>query len=299
MKRRDILNAATALAMAMRFAPAQDVPRRPAARKARLRPALCAYTFRDALQKKAMTYADLVRFATDLGMDGIDATAYWFPDPPDDAFLFTLKRLAYRSAVQIYSLGINTELTKASADERKQQVQLIRKWVDIAQKTGAGQLRVFGGRPPKGATVEQAAAWCTEALKAAVEYAGSRGIVIAMENHSGVTQDAEVLLRMVKDVDSPWFGINLDTGNFLERQYDQIAMCAPYAVSSHLKTQMTDAAKRRQPADLDRVFRIFAEAGYQGYLALEDAVGSDPLAAVPPVLREMRRLADKYSGAFS
>jgi sugar phosphate isomerase/epimerase len=294
MNRRNVLKALPALAAATRIVSAQDSGKQ---RKAHLRAAICAYTFREALQKKTMSYEDLIRFAADQGLDGIDATSYWFPDPVTDDFLFSLKRLSYRLSVPIYTLGINTELTKADAGARRQQVERIRDWVNIAQRIGASQLRVFAGKPPKGATVAQAAGWATEALKPAVAYAASRGVVIAMENHSGVTQDADLLLRMVKDVDSPWFGINLDTGNFLDRQYEQIAMCVPYAVSSHLKTNMADAARHRTPADLDRVFKIFADAGYRGYLALEDSVGADPLTAVPPVLSEMRRLAAKYSRA--
>jgi sugar phosphate isomerase/epimerase len=298
MNRRELLRTMPALALAQQPARGQSAHRQ-VAKKARLKPALCAYTFREALQNGSMTYEDLVHFAAEHGMDGIDATAYWFPDPPGDGFLLPLKRLAYRSAVHIYSLGINTVLTKASADERKGQVELIRKWVGIAERMGAAHLRVFAGKAPAGATDDQAAAWTTEALKRAVEYAGARGIILGVENHSGITVKAEVLLGIIKDVDSPWLGINLDTGNFLENQYSQMEMCAPNAVSSHLKTRFTDAAKRHQPADLDRVFRIFAESGYHGYLALEDSVGADPKTAVPPVLQQMRLLAAKYSTELS
>jgi len=294
MKRRDFLVAGSGLGAATCLAP-NPAEAQPAV-GAHIKPALCAYTFRDALQKKKMSYEDLVRFAADNGMDGVDATSYWFPDPVEDSFLFSLKRTAYRAGIHIYTLGINTTLTKADADARRQQVELIRKWVDIAEKIGASQLRVFAGKPPQGVAVAPAAAWATESLKQAVSYAGSRGIVIAIENHSGVTQQADVLLRMVKDVDSPWFGINLDTGNFLERQHEQIAACVRYAVSAHIKTKMMDAEKRAEGADLDRVFRIFAEGGYRGYVALEDSVGPDPFTSVPPVLREMARLAARYSG---
>ena len=262
MKRRDFLIAGSGLSSAICLAqnPAGAQP----ASRAHIKPALCAYTFRDALQKKKMSYEDLVRFAADNGMDGLDATSYWFPDPVDDSFLFSLKRTPLVQEIHIYTLGVNTTLTKADRDARRQQVQLIGKWVDIAEKIGASQLRVFGGKPPQGAAVAQAAAWATESLKQAVSYAGSRGILIAMENHSGVTQDSDVLLRMVKDVDSPWFGVDLDTGNFPQRPYEQIAACVRYAVSAHIKTKMMDAEKRAEPADLDRVFRIFAEGGDLG-----------------------------------
>ena len=65
---------------------------------ARLRAAICAYSFRKELKSGAMTYADVIRMAAENGSDGIDLTAYWLPDTNDDT-LFALKKLAYRLSV--------------------------------------------------------------------------------------------------------------------------------------------------------------------------------------------------------
>src|SRR5258708_3947645 len=77
--------------------------------KARLRSALCAYSYRVALEKKSLRYEDLVRIAADENIDGLDLTVYWFPDT-SDGFLLPLKRLAYRMGVEIYSLSVRTTL---------------------------------------------------------------------------------------------------------------------------------------------------------------------------------------------
>ena len=98
MKRRDLLISLPALAAGGTFT-AAAAPRR----TARLRSALCAYSFRQALQSKTMSYHDLVHLAVDTGIDGLDLTVYWFPGTCDD-FLLPLKRLAYRSGVEIYSI---------------------------------------------------------------------------------------------------------------------------------------------------------------------------------------------------
>src|SRR6476469_7163901 len=68
----------------------------------RFRPAICAYSFRNQLKDKSMTYADLIRMAADLGADGIDLTTYWLADTNDDT-LYALKRQAYHSAVELYT----------------------------------------------------------------------------------------------------------------------------------------------------------------------------------------------------
>jgi sugar phosphate isomerase/epimerase len=98
----------------------------------------------------------------------------------------------------------------------------------------------------------------------------------------------------VETVDSPWVGINLDTGNFRTDPYGQIAMCLPHAVNSQFKTAI-HADGRDEPSDWERIVKMFAEAGYQGYLALEYEAREDPAAAMPRYLGRLRDLARKYS----
>lgn len=295
MNRRELLKTAPALAAAFPVAARPGAAADTLAGKARLRPAICAYTFREALKNKTMTYEDLVRYAVEHNMDGLDLTVYWFPEPLADDFLLKIKHLAYRMAVEIYSISIRTEMTQPTPELRQKEVEGIRKWVDVAEKLGAGHIRVFGGRIPKGATAEQAAGWAAEVLKNAAEYSGGKGVILGLENHGGITEKAEAILRIVKQVDSPWAGVNLDTGNFRTDAYSQIGMCLPYAVNAQVKTAIRDDAGKSEPSDWDRIFRMFAKTGYKGYLALEYEGKEDPATAVPRLLRQLRALAQKYS----
>src|SRR5437762_2504026 len=70
------------------------------------------------------------------------------------------------------------------------EVQNMRKWVEVAERLGAGHVRVFGGNVPKGATEQQAIAWAAEVLKRGAEYAGSKGILLGVENDYGLTVEA-------------------------------------------------------------------------------------------------------------
>jgi sugar phosphate isomerase/epimerase len=288
MHRRDLLQTIPALAVS-HFAAAQAP-----GRKARLRSALCAYSFRNALKDQSMTYHDLVRLAVQTGIDGLDMTVYWFPSTSDD-FLLPLKRLAFRSAVEIYSISVRTEMTQSTPEAQDKEVADIRKWVDVAERLGAGHIRVFGGRVPKGATEEQAAGWAVAVLKRGAEYASTKGVTLGLENHGGVTEKAATIIQIVKQVDSPWVGINLDTGNFRQDALQQIGMCLPYAVNFQVKSDITGEDGKRQPSDWDRIIQMAAAAGYQGYLALEYEAKEDPGTAVPRLLRELRRLTQKYS----
>ena len=185
----------------------------PSSGAARFRTAICAYSFRDALKAKTMTYDDLVRLAVETGVDGLDLTVYWFPNT-SDGFLLPLRRLAYKSGVEIYSISVRTDMCQPTPELRDKEFAEIRKWVDAAQKLGATHIRVFGGQVPKGSTEEEAAGWVVELLKRGAGYAGARGIILGLENHGGSTERAARIIDIVKRVDSPWVGINLDTGNF-------------------------------------------------------------------------------------
>src|SRR5437870_5981864 len=303
MNRRNFLTTAGAAVVAAavpdaraRQAPAGKAPR-PASGQARFRTGLVAYSYRQALQAKTMTYEDLIRIAVETGTDGIDMTVYWLPSTSDD-YVLPLRRLAYKNRVEIYSLGTRVRLAQPTADLREAQLVELRKWIDVAQRIGATHIRVFGGSKPEGATLEQAIGFAAETLKRGAEYAGARGIILGVEDDGGITDFAKETIEIVKRADSPWAGMNLDIGNFRPpKVYEQIEMSIPYAVSTHVKTTVAlDDGGGRAPCDWDRVFTMFARHGFRGYMGLEYEASGDPATVVPGYLRRLKELAVKYSG---
>jgi L-ribulose-5-phosphate 3-epimerase len=264
--------------------------------KARLKPAICAYSFREALKAKTMTYEDLIRLTADLGADGVDMTVYWFPDTSDQ-FLNSLRRAAYKAAVSIYSIAIRSVMTQPTPELRTKEVAEVNKWVDVAVRLGAGHIRVFGGSVPKDASEDQAAGWVVEVLQRCSEYAGSKGVILGLEDHGGVTARADSILKIVRKVNSPWVGINLDTGNFKTESYKQIEMCLPYAANVQLKTLIADEDGKRIESDWDRILKMLAQVDYRGYLALEYEDKEPPAAAVPRLIAKLKQLTAKYSAA--
>ena len=101
----------------------------------------------------------------------------------------------------------------------------------------------------------------------------------------------------MRSVDRPCVGINLDNGNFRSEPYDQIAMCLPYAVNSQFKVHVRNDAGEHVPSDWERIVRMFAEAGYRGYMALEYEASEDPFEAVPRHLSRLRELASRHGQA--
>ena len=64
---------------------------------------------------------------------------------------------------------------------------------------------------------------------------------------------------------SPWFGVNLDGGNFRgDEPYAELARIAPYAVNAQIKAKVGG-----EPADFKRLAKIMRDAKYRGYIVLE------------------------------
>jgi len=280
MQRRHCLQALAAVTLAGSQMPAWTEG------KGRFRAAICAYSFRNQLQNGSLTYEGLIRMAAELGVDGVDLTTYWLPDTTDQT-LFALKRVAYRSGISLYNIGIRARMAQPSADLQAAEVETVRKWLDVAERLGASHMRIFGGAVPKGATEEQAVAWAVETLKRSADEAAKRGITLGVEDDGGITTNADRTVEIVKKAGSPCVGINLDIGNFPNDAYAQIEMCAPYATNVHCKADV-HVDRKSQPADWPRVLKILGAAGYQGYLALEYESTDDPMTVVPKLISKLR-----------
>ncbi|MCC7339771.1 MAG: sugar phosphate isomerase/epimerase [Bryobacterales bacterium] len=263
--------------------------------KARLKPAICAYSYRKELADKTLTYTDLVKIAVENGIDGLDLTVYWFPNT-SESFLMPLRRMAYINGVDIYSISVRTDFCNPDKSKRRDQVRELMDWIDVASHLGAGHIRVFGGHAPKGYSEADAIGWCVDSLIRASDYAGKRGVILGLENHGGITERASKIIDVVQKVDSDYVGINLDTGNFIENAIPQIEMCLPYAVASQYKTMIAGAKPKEEvKADWDQLTAMFAKSGYKGYLALEYEAPEPAATAMPRLLAELRGLCQKYT----
>lgn len=293
--RRDFIKSATA-ATILSTMPAGKImaaPENPQ-NATRLHLGCCAYSYRKYLKNGEMKLDQFLHLAANLGFDGVQLTTYYYESSKDE-YLFGLKHLAYKLGLDIPSIAIRTNFCTADEAERSEQVENTKKWVDVAVKLGAIAIRIFGGKVPKGAPLDDAIAWTAAGIREAVEYAGSKGVFLALENHGGVTERAENVVRIYKRVNHPWLGLLLDTGNFPYEPYSQIAEDAPYAITTHFKGSVPNRNDKRIPVDVDRVFKILRDAQYQGYLNIEYEGKEDPMTGVPKLLEQMKKSARKYS----
>jgi sugar phosphate isomerase/epimerase len=266
-------------------------------KKPRLLSSCCAYSYRELLSTDKMTYEDLILKAVELGLGAVDMTVYYFKTI-DPGHLDSLRNLAYKNAVAFSGAACNATMVKTDAAARADALVQIKKWVDVADRLGASHLRIFAGDLPTGVTTQQAIDWSVETMKAGCDYSGEKGIILGVEDHGNITSSANVCLEIMERVNSPYAGINLDITHFAataaQDAYAQIAACMPYATVSHIRDHWDDG----KPLDMERVWRIYADAGHKGYMAVEyspEGKGEPAITGAPKLIAKTIELCRKYS----
>ena len=256
----------------------------------RLRLSCCAYSYRQYLSGKArsMSMEQFIDLCAGLGLDGVELTSYYFEQATPE-YDHRLRRRCFLAGLGVSATALGNAFAVPPGPEREKQLASVRQWVDRSVELGAPCLRVFGGPIPKGASREDALQWATESLGEAAAHAAQRGVFLALENHGGVTETPEDVLKILAGAESEWVGANLDTGNFHgDDPYADIARVAPYAVNVHLKSTVSPRGKPAAPADFARIAQIMREAKYSGYLSLEYEAPEDPKTGVPKVIEAIR-----------
>lgn len=291
--RRHMLTAAAALLGASPLARAIDPIRRAGRRRMSL--SLAAYSMRRFFTAKSEDRLDMpgfVDFAAGLDLDAVELTSYWFPDPVTPEFLAGLKRRCHINGLDISGGAIRNNFTLPPGDKLDHWFDHVETWINHYADLGAPVIRIFAGNPPKGTTDEQGIARAIPNIERACEMAGRRGVMLALENHDYLTK-IDRMMPIVQAVQSPWFGVNLDTGNFhSDDPYDDIARAAPYAVNVQVKVKVKTRPTGRghEPTDFARLFKILKEADYSGPVVLEYEASEDPHQAIPRYLDTMRQL---------
>jgi sugar phosphate isomerase/epimerase len=258
----------------------------------RLRLALNSYSFNAPLRDGSMNLSEVVRFCSMNAIEGLDATGYYFPGypaVPSDEYIGKLKRDAFVNGVTIMCTGVRNDFSVPDAAARKNDVQLVKNWIEVASKLGASVIRVFSGRSvPDGHTFDQVFEWMIPDLKECVAHGKRHGVVVGLQNHDDLLKTADQTIRVADAVNSEWFGIILDVGSLRQNDpYTEIEKLVPYAVSWQLKEKV-GYGKKEVATDLPKVKAIIEKAGYRGFLPIETLGPGDATAKVSKFLAEVR-----------
>ena len=257
-----------------------------------VKPGLNAFSFNDPLLAKQMTLDQLLRFCSDEGLGSLDITAYYFsgyPVVPSDEILFQFKRNAFQSGVDISGTGVRNDFTEPDSIKRSEQVQLVKNWIVAASKIGAPVIRIFAGnRNPTGNEREAMRKSMIESIRECVAFGKQYGVVVALQNHNDFIQTADQALDFIREINSAWFGLVLDTGSYrVGDSYEEIAKTAMHAVNWQIKENVFINGKEVE-ADIDRLVKIIIASGYKGYIPIETLGKGDPKLKVTALLSKVK-----------
>ena len=259
-----------------------------------LKLSLAAYSFRQALdlKKPTMTLFEFIDLAADLPLDAVELTSYYWAETTDE-YIDKLKAHAAKKKLAVSGVPIGNNFCVSDPNKLKAELDKAKAWVTRAGRVGARTVRIFAGNLEKGDTLEAAQKRVVAAIEELATVAEKAGVVLALENHGGITATPELLLALVKPVTSKRVAVNIDTGNFrTENPYADVAKIAPYGVVSQIKTEVSPKGKPTEEADLKKLVGILKEANFHGYVALEYEAKEDATTAVPRYVKELRKLID-------
>lgn len=271
--------------------------------------ALNAYSFSDLLEAKdprnkqqVYTLFNLLDWCACNNIAALDPTAYFFPgypEAPSDEYLEKFKDYAARVGVAISGTGIRNDFASPDSAVRAEGIQRAKNWIVAASKMGAPIVRVFAGEIPKEYEWKEAAGWMIECYKELAAFGAQYNVMIGIQNHGDMLQTAEQCIYVIKEVDSEWVGLIVDTGNFKsEDPYDDIAAVVPYAINWQVKESVFGLGSEI-PTDYKRLVQIVKEGGYKGYFPVETLLVRgkpyDPFALVLDMLSELQKaIAEVY-----
>jgi len=263
-------------------------------RPSHMKLSLAAYSYRDYLTgpKKDMDLFGFLDIAADLALDAVEPTSYYFPEDVTLDYLHRLKQRAFVLGLDISGTAVMNDFCLPPGPEREKELAHVRRWIDYAAELDAPTIRLLSGNWIQGTPDLELAKRVVDGVDSLIPEAKKKGVTLALENHGGgVTTTAEELLKIVRAIKGPNFGVNLDSGNFHGPDpYLELAEVAPYAVNVQVKTEVRRKGRSKEEADLEKVIRILRDAKYSGYVVLEYNAPEDPKVAVPRYIKTLRSL---------
>jgi len=216
----------------------------------------------------------------DFGINGIEFVNTLF-EVPTVEYLNQLKKNADDHGVKMVLIMCDAEGDgcEPTRELRHQFVINHKKWIDIAHYLGCWAIRT-NCRGPKDVDKKEALNWASETYNMLLEYAMQAKISVCIENHGGVSNDAEWMVALMKEVNNLYFGTYPDWRRPSEDfdNYTYLEKTLPWAVGMSYRNQPTEELSAK-------MIHLCRNSGYKGWYGIESS-GRDAIHEGKRILRK-------------
>jgi L-ribulose-5-phosphate 3-epimerase len=213
---------------------------------------------------KTLDFPKIAR--NDFGLNGIEFVNALF-EVPTEGYLRKLKQNAADNGVSMVLIMVDDEGDGCSpTKELRRQFEINhRKWIDAAVYLGCKAIRT-NCRGQQGVSKAEALKYSTETYQMMMEYAVPAKICVLVENHGGVSNDADWMVSLMKEVDNLYFGTYPDwrqpADNF--DNVDYLLKMLPYAGGMSYRNQPTEELTAK-------MIHLAKDSGYRGWYGIESS----------------------------
>ena len=277
----------------------------------------------DIIVHKSMTLFDWIEKASQLGVDGLEMHHLFF-ERVENRYIDEVRERCNKAGLAIPMMCFSPDFTYPDPKKRREELEKQKKAIDLTVKLGGSFCRTLSGQNRPGLERKNTVRWCAEMIRESVDYGADKGIIITIENHykDGYWEypefalRSEVFIEIVEQIDSPFFGINFDPSNAIIAGEDPIELLQKiksrvvtmHASDRYLKGGNIEDLRSiemdpvngyarsiqhgvigRGLNDYDAIFSILKEAGFDGWVSIEDGMNG---------MEELRQSAEYLIGKF-
>src|SRR5688572_25560593 len=201
--------------------------------------AVSTYSFWQFRHAELRDIEKCIDLAAEWGFDGVEILHRQMTNE-ENGYLQKLKKRAFVNGLALMGFSTHQGFVSPKEEERKKNIDHTIHCIELAYALGIPTMRINTGRwgtskdfdelmknrgiEPRleGYSDDDGFGWVIDSFEKCLPTAEKYGVLLGLENHWGLGRTADGVMRIVKAIDSPWLQVTMDTGNFLEDQYDQL-----------------------------------------------------------------------------
>ena len=236
---------------------------------------LAQWTINRELRSGKIDNLDFAKVAAEHGIHAVEYVNQFFMDKAKDAkYLGEMKKRAADQDVKSLLIMCDREGNIGDPDsaKRKQTVDNHRKWLDAAKFLGCHSIRVNAG---SSGTWDEQVKLAADGLSRLTAIGAKMGLNVIVENHGGLSSNADWLVEVIKKVDHKRCGTLPDFGNFRIKpgesydSYRGMQKLLPFAKGVSVKDRVWDDKGKQFELDYDRMLKLVHASGFRGYCGIE------------------------------